>query len=259
MENQEQPKPEPQNIEQDIVPITYQGIPGITFEYTDPATKERWIQQVVGEHMLDVRWKQFDRYCEAIDPKVEKRRIKTKRYSYNFIKESDVHRMAQAFNKVIRIPIKDIPRTDENEKIFSKTDVGSMVEGEVNHRGAAVFSEYKNMIADYKSKNEALNEEVKTLLNKNFATSSRLKNWQITAIISLVILVIGGVGGYLGYLQYHKLDTDNDKVLAENENIQKENISLKTMVKDLQDQYQSVIKKLTPSVQNEEINAVKKD
>jgi len=256
MENQEQSKPEPQNNDQDIVPITYQGIPGITFEYTDPVTKEQWIQQVVGEHMLDVRWKQFDRYCEAIDPKVEKRRIKTKRYSYNFIKESDVHRIAKAFNKVIRIPIKDIPRTDENEKIFSKTDVGSMVEGEVNHRGAAVFGEYKNLIADYKSKNETLNEEVKTLLKEKYTISSKLKNWQIIGIISLVVLVIGGG---VGYLQYHKLDTDNDKTLTDNDNIQKENTGLKTMVKDLQDQYQSVMKKLTPSVQNEEINAVKKD
>ncbi len=258
MENQTELKNEIPNKDQNIVEITYQGISGITFEYTDPATQERWIQQVVGEHMLDVRWKQFDRYCEALDPKVEKRRIKTKRYSYNFIKESDVHRIAETFNKVIRIPVKDLPRTDENAKIFSKTDLGSIVEGEVSHRGMAVFNEYKVIIKDLTAKNETLHTEVNSLVKEKYTILSKLKNWRITAAI---LLIGGGVAAAFVY----STNKDNDRLYDEKRqaavtitslNAENSNLSLKTK---MQDDEIEILKKQVPVIQNAEINAVKKD
>ena len=262
VEDKEELKTESPNKDQNIVEITYQGINGIKFEYTDPTTNERWIQQVVGEHMLDVRWKQFDRYCGALEPKVEKRRIKTKRYSYNFIKESDVHRMAKAFNKVVRIPIKDIPRTDENEKIFSKTDVGSMVEGEVNHRGMAIFNEYKEIIKNLESRNETLHTEVNSLVKEKYTVLSKLKNWQITAVIVMVILVAGG--GVAAYFVY-TTNKDNDRLYDEKRqasaiittlNAENSNLNLKTKMED--DEIE-ILKKQVPAIQNTEINTVKKD
>ncbi len=258
MENQTELKNETPNKDQSIVEITYQGINGITFEYTDPATQERWIQQVVGEHMLDVRWKQFDRYCEALDPKVEKRRIKTKRYSYNFIRESDVHRIAQTFNKVIRIPVKDIPRTDENAKIFSKTDVGTMAEKVVNDRGMAVFNEYKVIIKDLTAKNESLHTEVNSLVKEKYTILSKLKNWRIAAVI---LLIGGGVAAAFVY----STNKDNDRLYGENKqatttiislNAENSNLALKTK---MQDDEIEILKKQAPVNQNAGINAVKKD
>lgn len=258
MENQSESKNDPANMDQNIVEITYQGIGGITYEYTDPTSKERWIQQVVGEHMLDVRWKQFDRYCEALDPKVEKRRIKTKRYSYNFIKESDVHRIAEAFNKVIRIPIKDIPRTDENAKVFSKTDLSTIVEGEVNHRGMAVFNEYRVIIKDLTAKNESLHTEVNSLVKEKYTILSKLKNWRIAAVI---LLIGGGVAAAFVY----STNKDNDRLYDEKKsmtnaitslNAENSNLTLKTK---MQDDEIEILKKQVPAAQNAEINAVKKD
>ena len=105
-------------------------------------------------------------------------------------------------------------------------------------------------------KNIALKQEeqIKKLLeDKNNKPSNKAIVWIIS------ILAVLAIGGGIGYWQYHQLDTANDRVLAENDNIQKENTVLKTTVKNLQDEYQSVMQKLTPPVQNEEINAVKKD
>ncbi len=58
---------------------------------------ELWIQREQAEHMLTVGNRQFERYCEdpGLVPKVEKIRRLTKHYSYIFVKESDVKRIAE--------------------------------------------------------------------------------------------------------------------------------------------------------------------
>ena len=141
--------------------IHYKDI-GLTYKFIDSAG-ETWFHQIVGEWMLGVRTRQFDYYCKNMVPPVIKRREQTSRYSYNFVKESDIHRIAQTKGKVLRMPLQDIPTTDSNEKIFSKTDVETGYKKAVNELALAEFKNYDLRINDLVTKNDHLNAEVNRL------------------------------------------------------------------------------------------------
>jgi hypothetical protein len=141
--------------------IHYKDI-GLTYKFIDDAG-ETWFHQIVGEWMLGVRTRQFDYYCKNMVPPVIKRREQTSRYSYNFVKESDIHRIAQAKGKVLRMPLQDIPTTDSNEKIFSKTDLEAGYKKAVNELAIAEFKNYDLRIHDLETKNDHLNTEVNRL------------------------------------------------------------------------------------------------
>lgn len=149
--------------DQKVELVKYLGIEKEYPEYT--INGEKWIQHVVAEHMLRVGPKQFERYCAdpVFDPKIEKRRIQTPHYSYIFVKESDVNRISSVKGRALRIPLKDIPSTDPNKKIFSKTDVESMAKTVVNEQALAIFKNYDLRIHDLETKNEHLNTEVNRL------------------------------------------------------------------------------------------------
>jgi len=141
--------------------VHYKDI-GLSYKFTD-SNGDTWFHQAIGEHMLGVRTRQFDYYCKEMVPPVDKRRVQTSRYSYNFVKESDIHKIAKAKNKILRMPLIDIPTTDNKEKIFSKTDVETMAEKVVNEQALAVFKNYDLRIHDLEAKNDHLNTEVNRL------------------------------------------------------------------------------------------------
>ncbi len=155
------------NTEETIADVPLQSVHykdiGLTYEFID-SNGEKWFHQIVGEFMLGVRTRQFDYYCKNdLVPPIVKRRVQTSRYSYNFIKEADIFRIAKAKGKILRMPLKDIPTTDTNEKVFSKTDVESMAKNVVNDQALAIFKNYDLRIHDLESKNDHLYAEVNRL------------------------------------------------------------------------------------------------
>jgi len=207
---------------------------------------------------------------------VEKKRIPTGHYSYNFIKESDIFRIAKAKGKTIRLPLKDIPTTDANEKTLSRTDLTNIIDEEIKQRAPGVIKEYTDRIKTLETTNTNLTSELVTLVKeksslidktsvlekeKNEVLNKKRKRdlW----IIALgVILVIGG--GAAGYFVY-TTNSDNDRLYADRKQdkltivtINTDDLNQRTKVTDLQDELETV-KKLIPTTQNAEINAVKKD
>jgi len=246
--------------------IKYKDI-GLAYEFLDH-TGEKWFQQVVGEHMLGVRTKQFDRYCEEMEPKVEKRRVKTRHYSYNFIKELDIFRIAEAKGKAIRIPLKDLPTTDTNQKVFSKTDFDSMAETIIQDKAVAIFKEYNDRMRSLETTNTSLSSEVvnlakeKTqLIEEKFNIINKKRIWKISTILCGAFLVIGGGVAAVVILNLNK---DNDQLF--NESLNKSKIintkvaelnSLNDKIKNQEIEY---LKSRIPGSPNQvTVNATKKD
>jgi hypothetical protein len=148
---------------------------GITYELF--INGEKYVQQAVGEHRLGVRVKQFDRYCKMINPPVIKIRKQTERYSYNFIKEIDLERMAHHYQKVMRIPLEEIPHTDQNKKTLSVTDAKAMA----LEQAQVIFKDLYSRVNVLETKNEELHNEVSRLNLKN-AEIIETKSKEINAI-----------------------------------------------------------------------------
>lgn len=207
---------------------------------------------------------------------VEKRRIPTGHYSYNFIKESDIFRIAKAKGKTIRLPLKDIPTTDANEKTLSRTDLTNIIDEELKQRAPNVIKEYTDRIKTLETTNTTLTSEIVGLVKEKSSLidkTSLLEREKIEAVnkkqirdfwvmVLIAVLVIGG--GVAGYFIY-TTNSDNDRLYSERKqdkstiiNISTDDSIQKSKVKDLEDE-NDTLKKLIPVTGNVEVNAVKKD
>ena len=267
--------------------IHYKDI-GLTYKFIDDAA-ETWFHQIVGEWMLGVRTRQFDYYCKNMVPPVIKRREQTSRYSYNFVKESDIHRIAQAKGKVLRMPLQDITTTDSNEKIFSKTDLEAGYKKAVNELAIAEFKNYDLRIHDLETKNDHLNTEVNRLtiekaeiieskskeilqiagekqeiIDKKIVENNLLaqkaekeEREKIAALNKkrnsiILVMVIGVVAAAYGFITYR----DNDRLYDEKKNLNNQMAALHEGFSKINSENSNL--KLKTKMQDDEIEILKK-
>ncbi len=224
---------------------------GITYEFLD-STGHKWIQQNVAELMLGVGYKSVERYCKELNVKRERHR--TKRYSYNFIREHDVEAIAAHFDKALKRPWNDIPHTDDNKKVLSKTDAQFLAE---QHMSQAVanfqtqIGKLENRNDKLEARNDTLREQNDKLNNdlKNVATETmkiqgREKNWLLIFILCLAF--IGG-GSFFVWNSHKELENKKAQVSKKNTSLSKEvqqktqaitskNMEIRTLENKLKDQ-----------------------
>lgn len=244
-------------------PRSYEGIKGEIFDYIESGKK--WIQQTAAEGLLGVRVKQFDRYCSGMkndhDYEIEKIRRKppTKNHSYNFVKEEDVIKIAEQFNKKLRWPINDLKSLDPNKPTMSQTDVEKMGKEIVENSGLKVIEEFKERV-NYLEKrtqdlegrnlnlelsNDDLNSEVNKLVTekadlkiKKNSTEKDLEGLQKstkgTKIIwgSIAAFVILSAGTY-GYFNYQNSEKKEEKVSKLQIKIEEKNVNLQEVKKEI--------------------------
>jgi hypothetical protein len=196
---------------------------------------------------------------------VEKKRVHTGHYSFNFIKESDIYRIAESKGKVVRVLLQDLATTDPNKKTLSTGDLSKIIDKEVEQKGGMVLQEYRNLINELNTSNTNLNSEVinlskdkNKLVEEKYQILDKKRKWQISTILCSVALVIGG-----GVL--YSTNKDNDRLYDVKKNLtgtiislNAENSNLNVKTKMQGDEIE-ILKKQIPVTQNTEINAVKKD
>ena len=216
---------------------------GITYEFID-STGHKWIQQNVAEFMLGVGYKSVERYCKDLN--VKRERHKTKRYSYNFIKENDVEAIANHYDKALKRPWTEIPHTDENKKVLSKSDAQFVAE---QHMAQAVTT-YQSRISKLEDRNDKLNDDIKTANNETTKTKGREKNWQLLFILCLA--VIGG-GSFFVWDSLKEWETEKSQTIKKNSSLTQE-VQQKTQIitsKDME------IRKLENELKDQEIEFLK--
>ncbi len=216
------------------------------------------IQEITGDN-FDPIWSILQ---QSQSEAVEKRRIHTGHYSYNFIKESDIFRIAKAKGKTIRLPLKDIPTTDDKEKIFSKTDLTTIIDQEINQRAPEIFKGYTDRITILETTNTNLNSEVIKLSKEKFEVLDKKRIWKFWAMVLGTILVIGGG---VATVFIYTTNKDNDRLYDERNgmakmitslNAENSNLNIKTK---MQGDEIEILKKQVPVTQNPAINVGKKD
>jgi len=218
-------KPDPKTTEVIFEEKDYGDI-GITYEFLD-STGHKWIQQNVAELMLGVGYKSVERYCKELNVKRERHR--TKRYSYNFIREHDVEAIAAHFDKALKRPWNDIPHTDDNKKVLSKTDAQFLAEQHMSQAVATFqarigkLEERNDKLEErndsLKEQNDTLNGELKNVTAEKMNVQGREKNWQL--IFILCLFVMGG-GGFFVWDSNKDLENQKTQVAQENSSLAKE-------------------------------------
>lgn len=196
---------------------------------------------------------------------VEKRRVHTGHYSFNFIKESDIYRIGESKGKTVRVLLQDLATTDPSKKTLSTGDLAKIINQEVEQKGGVILHEYRSLINELKTTNTNLNTELlnvskekNILVEEKYQILDKKRKWQISTILCSVALVIGG-----GVL--YSTNKDNDSLYDVKKNLtgtivslnaENSNLNLKTK---MQGDEIEILKKQIPVALNAEINAIKKD
>ena len=144
------------------------------FEYFEDG--EKWIQLKKAEGMLSTSYRSLDRYIKALSKEDNYDVLKVKRkptsvdHPFTFMRESDVNKIADKFNKKVRWELKEIHTLDRNHPAFSRNDFDK-IKGEaakklINDSGNELIEGYKSLTTDLQNQINKLESKNSTLENK---------------------------------------------------------------------------------------------